>query len=144
MAMVRIIYVSRMTDECDMEGIQEILNVSRKKNATQQITGMLCYDPMFFLQCLEGPRHAVNELYGQILRDGRHTDVLLLEYADIEARSFGGWAMGFLRSADIDPRTLAPFTTGKKFDPYQLTGAQARDLLITVAAQERKRLDAAG
>ena len=142
MNMARLIYVSRMTDECDMESIQGILNVSREKNAAAQITGILCYDPVFFLQCLEGPKNAVNELYNHILRDDRHTDVVLLEYADIEERTFGSWSMGFLKSSEVDRETVSAYTKGSKFDPYLLTGEQARDFLVTIAAQERKRLEA--
>ena len=142
MNMARLIYVSRMTDECDMEAIQEILNVSRKKNAAAQITGILCYDPVFFLQCLEGPKAAVNDVYNHILRDDRHTDVLLLEYADIEERTFGSWTMGFLKSSEVDRETVSAYAKGNKFDPYLLTGEQAQNFLVTIAAQERKRLDA--
>lgn len=141
MNLVRLIYVSRMTETCDMEGIQEILAVSRKKNAAAEITGILCYDPMYFLQCLEGPKTVVNALYNHILRDDRHVEVVLLEYADIEDRNFGRWTMAFLNSAEIDRETLAAFTKGNKFDPRKLSGARARDFLLTIAAQERTRLN---
>lgn len=142
MSMVRLIYVSRMTDVCDMEALQEILKVSKTNNAAARITGMLCYDPMFFLQCLEGPRTAVNEVYRHILRDDRHTDVVLLEYADIQERAFGRWSMGFLRSSEIDVDTIAAYAGGEKLDPYRLRGDRARDFLLTVEAQERNRLAA--
>jgi len=55
MNQVRLTYVSRMTESCDMEAVEEILRVSRPQNAARGITGMLCYDPQYFLQCLEGP-----------------------------------------------------------------------------------------
>lgn len=142
MHMARLIYVSRMTDECDMEAIQGILKVSRKRNAAAQITGILCYDPLFFMQCLEGPKNAVNELYNHILRDDRHTDVMLLEYADIEERTFGSWTMGFLTSSEVDRETVSKYAKGSKFDPYLLTGDQARDFLVTIATKERQQLDA--
>lgn len=141
MSLVRLVYVSRMTEKCDLDAIQAILTVSRKTNAAQEITGILCYDPMFFLQCLEGPKLNVNVLYNRILRDDRHRDVVLLEYADITERAFGNWTMGFVQASEIDPETLSAFTRGDKFDPYALTGGRARDFLITIAALERKRLN---
>lgn len=67
--------------------------------------------------------------------------MLLLEYADIEERTFGSWSMGFLKSSDIHRETLVPYTKGESFDPYLLTGDKALDFLIAITAQERKRLD---
>ncbi|MBX7259049.1 MAG: BLUF domain-containing protein [Candidatus Hydrogenedentes bacterium] len=141
MEMVRLIYVSRMTDMCEMEDIHDILKKSRTNNAAKNITGILCYDPIYFLQCLEGPKKEVNSLYRNILRDDRHSDVLLLEYKDIEERSFGNWTMAFIKSSEIDPETLLAFTKGEKFDPYALGSERAGDFLVAIAAQERKRLD---
>lgn len=141
MEMVRLIYVSRMTDACDMEAIYAILNTSRTNNAAKDITGILCYDPLFFLQCLEGPKDEVNALYRQILRDERHSDVLLLGYKDVRERAFGNWTMAFVKRSEIDPATLLAFAKGEKFDPYVLSCERASEFLLTVAAQERKRLD---
>ncbi len=141
MEMVRLIYVSRMTDMCDMEAIHDILKKSRTNNTAKDITGILCYDPMYFLQCLEGPKNEINVLYRYILRDDRHSDVLLLGYKDIQERAFGNWTMAFIKSSEIDPDTLQAFTRGEKFDPYALSCERAGDFLVTIAAQERKRLD---
>lgn len=132
MQMVRLIYVSRMTEECDILAIQRILEVARKRNQAEDITGVLCYDPAFFLQCLEGPRIAVNELYADIQQDGRHRDVVLLEYCDVEQRLFADWSMAFLKTQDVSREVLEKYTGGRKFDPYSLTSGQARDLLLEV------------
>ncbi|MBN2309279.1 MAG: BLUF domain-containing protein [Candidatus Hydrogenedentes bacterium] len=132
---VRLIYVSRMTEECDMRAIQDILAVSRKNNQARRISGVLCYDPAFFLQCLEGPRTDVNDLYRSIQQDPRHRDVTLLEYCDIEERLFSSWAMGFVLAGNVDRGILAKYTGGGKFSPYALTAQQARDFLVEIAAQ---------
>jgi Sensors of blue-light using FAD len=142
MQLVRLIYVSRMTEDCDMSGIQKILEVSRKKNRAQDITGVLCYDPAFFLQCLEGPRAAVNSLYASIVQDPRHRDVLLLGYCDAESREFAEWSMAFLATRDLDSQALAQYAGGGKLDPYALSAKQAHDLLAGIVAQERERLTA--
>jgi len=140
MSLVRLIYVSRMTQECDTDALQQILGVSRKKNAAKGITGVLCYDPMFFMQCLEGPQEAVNELYTDIARDPRHTRVTLLEYRDTDRREFGDWSMAFLLTGDLDPATLRKFSSRGKFDPFALTSEQALAFLVEIVAQKRKRL----
>lgn len=140
MQMVRLIYVSRMTEECDILAIQQILDVARKKNQALGITGVLCYDPTFFLQCLEGSRTAVNELYADIQQDGRHRDVVLLEYCDAEQRLFADWSMAFLKTQDASREVLEKYTGGRKFDPYCLTSGQARDLLVELVATAHDRL----
>ena len=142
MQLVRLIYVSRMTEECDISAIKEILEVSRKKNHELDITGVLCYDPAFFLQCLEGPRDAVNALYASIVRDPRHKDVLLLEYCDVASRGFGEWSMAFLPTQDLDRQAIAQYTGGGKLNPYALNAKQAHDFLAGIVEQRRDRLAA--
>lgn len=140
MQLVRLIYVSRMTEACDTAALQDILVAARGKNKLMQVTGVLCYDPAFFLQCLEGPRENINALYTTIARDPRHTDVTLLEYADAKGREFGDWSMAFLNAADIDKRTLKKYSGRGRFDPYKLTSAQAREFLIEIVRQKRNSL----
>ena len=140
MCHVRLVYVSRMTPECDTLALQQILEVSRRKNEARDITGVLCYDPTFFMQCLEGPRAAVNELYAEIVQDSRHKDVTLLEYCDVRARQFADWSMAFLKAADLDQQTLRKHGGSERFDPYSLSAEQARDFLVEIVGQERERL----
>ncbi len=140
MSIVRLIYVSRMTEACDTVALHKILEISREKNVQNDITGILCYDPQYFLQCLEGPQAAVNELYANIARDDRHARVTLLEYRDAEQRHFGDWSMAFLAPADMDPATVRKFSESGKFDPYRLTSDRALAFLTETAAQKRDLL----
>jgi hypothetical protein len=138
MPLLSLIYVSRMTEECGMEELQSILKTSREKNAADDITGMLCYDPTFFLQCLEGPKEVVLALYESILEDSRHTKVVRLDEREIQSRVFGEWRMAFLKAPNIDARILSRFTPGPKFDPYVLEPDQAWELfreLATLASE---------
>lgn len=141
MSLVRLIYVSRMTDDCDMEAIQKILETSRFKNTSLDITGLLCYDPAFFIQCLEGPRGNVNALYRSIAQDKRHTDVLLLEYSEVDRRLFEEWSMAFVAMGDVNKQLLAKYTGSGKFDPYRFTAEHARDFLTELAEYHTSRLD---
>ncbi|HNR31310.1 MAG TPA: BLUF domain-containing protein [Candidatus Hydrogenedentes bacterium] len=140
MSLVRLIYVSRMTEACDTAAIQDILKVSRRNNPARDITGMLCYDPKYFMQCLEGPNNAVNDLYRDIARDIRHTQVTLLDYQEIEERAFGQWSMAFLRGDDLDTGLLRKFGGRGKFDPFMLSPGQARELVIDIVNQKREQL----
>ncbi len=97
MNMVRLIYMSHFNGSANPHDIQDILAISRKNNEEWGITGALCYNPNYFLQCLEGPRDSVNTLYKQILCDERHQEVTLLEYCDIHERKFEKWSMAYAR-----------------------------------------------
>ena len=136
MQLIRLVYVSRMTEECDMEALQNILEVSRQNNPAIGVTGLLCYDPAFFLQCLEGPRDTVNDLYAKIVADDRHTNVTLLDCTDIDERFFGNWAMGLLKTSDVDKDTIVKFTGSERFDPYGLKGETVLDFLVAVFREQ--------
>lgn len=133
MQLVRLIYVSVMTEECDTAALQRILEVSHAKNTARKISGMLCYDPSFFLQCIEGPQGAVNELYGDIVRDVRHRNVTLLEYASVEEREFGAWSMAFVNTSNIEKQAFEKYTRGARFDPFTLSSGEANEFLVEIA-----------
>ena len=88
--LVRLLYASRAVDGIDEELVDAILERSQDNNRIHGITGVLCMDRQsdLFLQVLEGARPAVNTLFGNIMRDPRHHDVLLLDFAEIEAGVF--------------------------------------------------------
>lgn len=134
-SLVRLIYASRVTEECGPEELQEILDVSRRNNAAAGITGALCYSGRGFLQCLEGPRTAINEVYRRIVRDTRNEDVTLLAYAPIKERAFGQWSMAYMQTDRIGPSILGKHGVTQSLDPYSLNAEQALSLLKDVARE---------
>lgn len=139
--LVRLIYVSIMTVACDTEALENILKVSRINNKKRNITGFLCYDPAFFMQCIEGPREAINGLYTDISRDKRHTNLTLLEYVDVDKRLFGDWEMGFIPTNNIDKVVLEKYaTSGGRFNPFTLNGEKAREFLLDVVKLHQNRV----
>ena len=86
--LVRLLYASRAIDRIDEALLRSILEQSRANNQEHGITGILCtyLEGGVFLQALEGGREAVNRLYGNIVRDTRHHDVTILDFAEIEER----------------------------------------------------------
>src|SRR3954471_15675089 len=91
--LVRLLYCSRAVDS-GPAAIESILAQSREHNPASGITGILCYGGGIFLQAIEGGRTPVSALFGHIQRDGRHKDVVLLQFEEILERRFGGWSMG--------------------------------------------------
>jgi hypothetical protein len=88
-----LLYVSRRLATAD--DVQDIVAVSRARNAQWQVTGALIASRGRFAQILEGQRSAVDALMDSIRRDGRHTDVEVLLYDDIERRRFPGWSLAY-------------------------------------------------
>lgn len=141
MRLVRLIYASRFTRGVGPNDVQDILTTSRQHNETVGITGVLCYDPTFFLQCLEGERDAVNKLYAHILTDERHHDVLLLEYSEISMRLFSNWSMAYVRISDMTKPILIKYGANATFDPYAMTGSQCVAFVQEIAHERRKYLE---
>ena len=137
MNLVRLLYVSRLATGCGPDELDSILDVSRKNNRQSGVTGALCYSGNGFLQCLEGPAPAVNQLYREIARDDRHVDVTLLDYADVQARDFGRWSMAYIRNDEIDSGILQRIRGTSTFDPFDMAPGEAMDFLKAVV-QERE------
>jgi hypothetical protein len=104
--MRQLLYISNTSADFPQSALDDILAVSRHKNAARDVTGMLLYLDGAFLQVLEGPNDPVEEIYTRICRDERHWDVqTLLDSADAP-RAFAEWSMGFRKlkpgEADTD------------------------------------------
>lgn len=137
MSLVRLIYASRFSAGVGPNDVQDILSISRKNNKEKGITGVLCYDPNFFLQCLEGDRKEVNDLYVDIAQDQRHKDLVLLEYSDITQHLFENWSMAYVRIDELTEPIINKYGFDSKFDPYRLNGPKTLDFIKEIA-EERK------
>lgn len=132
--LVRLIYASRAADPHATDATEAILAQSRNHNPACGITGILCHGSGIFLQALEGGRAPVNELYGHILRDPRHKDVVLLSYDEINERSFGGWTMGLVNLAKLNTSIVLKYSERPELDPYAISGEVALALLQELMA----------
>ena len=96
--MLQLIYASAATVDFSEEDLRKLLQVARRNNAKDGVTGMLVYQDGAFLQILEGDPAAVQRVYDKIEKDPRHNNVKLLLRTEIEERSFGEWQMGFFNA----------------------------------------------
>ncbi len=139
--LVRLLYASRATPPLTTPIVDSILEQSRKNNARQGITGMLCFSEDIFLQVIEGGREEVCELFNAIVRDPRHTRVRLLSYEEIAERRFGGWIMGQVNIAKVNPSLLLKYSTKATLDPFSCSGhasmALLNELIETAAVVNR-------
>ena len=104
----RVIYVSKKTDT-SADSLTDIYDISQKNNSESGVSGCLLIGSDSYLQLLEGPDSAVENLYSKIKVDSRHKKVKKLFEQHIEEKSFSSWSMKF-----------APFNNiewgNKKFD----------------------------
>jgi hypothetical protein len=92
MSMTQLVYASEPFgyDELALAGI---LASARRNNVRDGITGALICREDLYLQMLEGPTAAVEEIYQRIKFDERHANVITLFKGEIAERLFPNWAM---------------------------------------------------
>jgi hypothetical protein len=110
--------------------IDGILAQSREHNPDAGITGVLCVCcGDVFMQVLEGGREEVNQLYCRLVQDARHTDVTILDYAEISERRFSGWRMGRVDMDRLNTGVVLKYSEKPRFDPFKISGRVALALL---------------
>ena len=120
MRLIQLVYASRLVPGTAGTELTSIVDVSRRNNARAGVTGALCFNVDYFLQCLEGERSAVNATYNRILRDPRHDNAVILRYAEIPSRDFSDWSMGYVPSAVLRGETVLRYGGNDTFQPMQL------------------------
>ena len=130
MFLVRMLYASRISEAFSSNDIEDILTKARQHNANNCVTGMLCFNQKYFLQCLEGSRRKVNETYHKILNDKRHEQIVLLDYQEIAHREFSEWNMGYMPTASLTRTVIIKHSGHNDFAPFEMSGRSALDLMI--------------
>ncbi len=101
----RLKYVSRFAKPLPSDEIARLADQSAARNQQLGVTGVLMSAGGLFFQIIEGPKEHVDTLYESIVRDGRHTDVLLLgSEENVNDRLFPYWSM---KKIDLDERADA-------------------------------------
>ena len=132
MNLVGLTYTSQMTVNTDF---MDILEVSREKNESVGITGVLLFCNSNVVQCLEGARESVNKTYASIVRDKRHQNPLLVDYRVISARLFSNWSMGYVPESSVTRSTLLKYSVSQNFEPRLLSGESCLGLLAELSRE---------
>ncbi len=133
MHLVSLIYASKITDKIHEDGVVDIVQKARISNEKLDVTGLLCFDNSFFLQCLEGSREAVNKLYAKISSDPRHANAILLQYEEISKRQFAKWGMGLALPTKSNSVSFLKYSRRAQFNPFEMSGESAKQLLLALA-----------
>ena len=132
--LVRLLYASRAAVPLTTPIVDSIMEQSRENNPRQGITGLLCFSGDIFIQVLEGGRDAVCELFNTIVRDDRHLNVRILIYEEIAERRFGGWTMGQVNIAKVNPSLLLKHSEKAELNPFGCSGHPSMALLDELVA----------
>ena len=132
--LVRLLYASRAAQPLGAKLIASILTQCQKNNPARGVTGLLCYSDDVFLQVLEGGRDEVCETFNAIVRDPRHQHVRLLSFEEIRERRFGGWTMGQVNTAKVNPSLLLKYAEKAELNPFVVSGQVSMSLLEELIA----------
>jgi len=104
-----LVYISSSASQETEEELHSILNRSRKTNSDRGITGMLLYYEGNIMQILEGPAHAVDDLFSKIRNDGRHRNVTVMFEDSISERMFPEFSMGSKQLRSVEFTSIGSF-----------------------------------
>lgn len=93
--MYRLMYMSTANKDFSTNELESLLKNAKKSNENKNITGLLVVKGRTFLQCLEGEKSDVLNLFNKIKDDSRHRDVIELLEEETNTRYFPNWSMGF-------------------------------------------------
>lgn len=127
--MVQMVYASEATRPMTKEDLLGILAACKENNPKRLITGVLFYGQGRFIQCLEGPRSEVNELYLQIASDDRHRHCELYLFQDAKQRLFAEWSMGYVSMTKVNKNLFLKYGLGEHLDTSKLSGQQSLEFL---------------
>ncbi len=93
--LIRLVYVSKISrsSQLDLLLFDHIRAHAEDYNRQNNITGMLCNDHQYFLQCLEGQKQVIAPLMSRIFADKRHSKVQIILLKEIDRSMFNDWRM---------------------------------------------------
>lgn len=105
----KLLYASTARFDFGEAELMELLDVSRRNNARDAISGLLLYYRQTFLQLLEGESDLVEATHARISKDPRHDSLVTLVDDLYPARSFESWTMGFIPKTTFLPEQVEGF-----------------------------------
>ncbi|MBB4659898.1 BLUF domain-containing protein [Parvularcula dongshanensis] len=109
-----VVYTSSAIKGFSEEALREVLAVSRRNNARDDVTGVLLFDSGSFLQVLEGEEKSLARVLRRIKADTRHHGVQVLFDGVVPERSFGEWSMGCATIDEEGAFALTPEAMSRK------------------------------
>lgn len=141
-ALLRIAFCSEanFSSWADPRGVEleisRIMYPSPRTPADEITGGIFHYGNRYFLQCLEGPREAVEAIYRRNRDDVRHRNTELLVVQAIDGRMFPKNTMSYVSMRGQLIALLGRHGIGE-FDPYKITPEMLDEFLQMYAETHR-------
>jgi len=103
-------YVSTQRVPLGHDELLAMLEMARRNNEMQGITGLLLHRAGSFFQILEGAQDVVLRMFEKIRADSRHERVEVVSEGAISERQFSDWKMAFVDLEDQDLSALPGFS----------------------------------
>ena len=92
-----VTYTSLAALDLSERQLLDIGSIARDLNAIDGITGVLIFNGTHFLQFVEGPPAAVEDLIDRLRRDERHSGLEIRDERMADGRLFADWSMKMVR-----------------------------------------------
>jgi len=130
----QLAYVSLSRLQLDETMLSDILEVSQRNNARDDITGVLMYHDKLFFQVLEGDQSAVEDCYHKrIYHDPRHSGLSLVWCDEVECRAFSDWEMGYVGPGEIGRYTKNTFKSLSDLRRDEAMPANTNEIALELA-----------
>jgi hypothetical protein len=127
----RIAYTSLAALDLTEQQLRDIHAAARDLNGIDGVSGLLLFNGTHFLQWIEGPPQAIDELVERLRRDPRHSAFEIREESHSDERLFGDWSMELVR---VKGRVLSSREDLFDLLPAELPPA-VRDRIAAMAEQ---------
>ncbi len=104
--LVSMLYRSRAIVPFADPDLTDLASGAAERNRVRKVTGALFHDDGRFLQWIEGPRDSIRELFSEICRDPRHTDIDVVSFGSAGHRLFADWNLRLYQPGQTVPELL--------------------------------------
>lgn len=107
--MYQLVYVSTATTGFGSQELASLLEVARRNNSADGVSGMLLHHEGNFFQVLEGQEDAVKRIFERVEQDPRHQAVTVIHEEEVDEPAFGDWSMAWCEMQDKTLREMPGF-----------------------------------
>ena len=97
----RIAWSSLPSSSFSAARLGEIVAPSRWNNKCNDVSGMLLYTGVHFLEILEGEESVLDEMWSQLKLDDRHASLVRIGDEACGERRFPDWKMAYANDPDV-------------------------------------------
>jgi hypothetical protein len=106
-SMKSILYVSVADPALVSDDIYQLVGNAQQRNAADNVSGIMLYNGLNFLQLIEGDEATIDNCFARINADPRHSGVITLRDETCTVREFPKWAMRYSLVEQPSETTLA-------------------------------------